>query len=545
MNQIQDKKSSIYTRPWLILLLVFLVSVGIRIPNIDRPLSTNYEWVTAHTLVTLQIWFDEGITTHRFSPIYTFSNPNDHYIGCPPSGISDSEGNHYYVSYPPFSFILPFLFFKTLNVYPTALALQIFNLFFHFLCSLMVYALICRLLDRRIGNRLFAPAFVAFCVYTFSASALWHHSNVYFADILVQFFFATSTLLLINIYKEKQPAKQSWLLLGGSIFLMTYTEWIGVFFSAVAVIICFFSRKKHRPALSAMLVIMACSGLAVLLTLIQYLSINGLEAFIELAQNRFSERSGHTETVRGNFYALESHLFLVRSYARNYFPHFVIALFLTLPLLIYKKKSSGHISATTKLVLGLTLLPVLLHHVVFFQFTLIHEIALLKTCIAISVVIGLLYFETSSRLQSEKIAAIRAMPGFVVIIMLLLSSYFYYSHIIIPDEYSSQRLGNQIKENASPDETVFFKTTKTLGWALLKAPNDYFVIAPQIHYYAGRCIEVIPDLNAAQEHLRTFNKKKGIVFTIENPQYKIEKVERITAQEDLSLRVDTTDNPIF
>lgn len=540
MDNIDQSASRRLTSSWVVLFALFLLSVGIRAPNIDRPLSTNYEWVTAHTLVTLRIWIEEGITTHRFSPVYTYSNPNDHYIKCPPSGISDSAGNYYYVSYPPFSFILPFVFFKTLGIYPTALGLQIFNLIFHFLSGLLIYAIMCRLYDRKMSQGIFAPALVSFCVYTFSSSPLWYHSNVYFADILVQFFFILSTYLLIGILRSSHKTSTlSFGLLGLSIFLMIYTEWLGVFFAATAFVVCFLYRKKSEASLKSMGIIMLSSVLALSLILFQYFSIDGYEVFWDLAQNRLTERSGHTSTGRGDFYALESHLFMLRSYGSNYFPHLVIGLFLSLNLFIYKGKQSIRQPEMIMALLVLTFMPVVLHHLIFFQFTIIHDIAILKTCVFISVVLGILYFQVQHSLSTEKSAVIRAVPAVVVTLMLSMSVYFYYSHIIWPDEYFSQRLGTEIKNNATPEETVFFKTEDTLGWAVLKESDGTFVIAPQIHYYSGRCIQTIPDLEAAQSHLRDFNKSKGVIFTIQNSRYEIENIERITADEDLSLRTDS------
>ena len=542
MNNVHRRPGSCYST-WLILIALFMSSVAIRLPNINRPLSTNYEWVTAHTLVTLHIWFEEGIISNRFSPVYTYSNPNDHYIKCPPSGIADNEGNYYYVSYPPFSFILPFLTFKLLGIYPTALSLQIFNLFFHFFCGLLIYGITSVLIERKFSQRLCIPALVSFCVYTFSSSPLWYHSNVYFADILVQFFFLLSTFVLVLILRVQERVKKPyWLLLASSVFLMIYSEWLGVFFSSVAIIICFLLRKKNGTAFKCMLIITFSSACAIFLILVQYLSINGIEVFLDLAQNRLIERSGHGESGRGTFYALDSHLHLLRSYAVNYFPHFAIVFFLIIIRFIYKQETSLSKTHYHSITLALTIPPVILHHLVFFQFTIIHDIALLKSCVSISIIIGLLYHRARLSLQSEPLALVRAIPAFVIIILLSLSTYNYYSHIITPDEYFSKRLGNQIKNSSSPDETIFFKTTKTLGWAILKERDGSFVIAPQIHYYSGRCIQTVPDLATAQSHLRKFNKQKGIVYTIQNPAYRIERIDRISADEDLIMKRDSLES---
>ena len=325
MNESLNKRALFRNSLWFFLLCLFLLSVAIRAPHINRPLSTNYEWVTAHTLVTLQIWSEEGIVHHRFAPIYTFNNPNDHFIGCPPSGISDDDGNHYYVSYPPFSFILPFLVMKGLGVYPSVLALQIFNLLIHFVCAVGIYCLVVLISNRRISAAPFPPALAAYSVYIFSSSALWHHSNVYFADVLVQLFFIWSVLVLISALKARGGLNlPKGIGIGLCIFFMSYTEWIGVFFTAIVAVLCLFLRRREPDFMKIFWIVLLSSCIAIGLVIWQYLSIKGLHDFIELAQNRLSERSGLRGNERGNIYDFASHLYLLQNYGRNYFPHVVI-----------------------------------------------------------------------------------------------------------------------------------------------------------------------------------------------------------------------------
>ena len=110
--------------------------------------------------------------------------------------------------------------------------------------------------------------------------------------------------------------------------------------------------------------------------------------------------------------------------------------------------------------------------------------------------------------------------------MLTLSVFLYYGHVIEPEGFSFEELGKEIRDIARPEDTVFFKTTRTLGDFLIQAPEN-FVVAPQIQYYSGRCIQVVPSVEAAKEHLESYNKSQGVIFTIENNRYQIENIERI------------------
>ncbi len=175
----------------------------------------------------------------------------------------------------------------------------------------------------------------------------------------------------------------------------------------------------------------------------------------------------------------------------------------------------------------LALLPALLHHVVLFEFTLVHDMALVKTCVFLCLLSSMLLYRVQSAKISQEGIAFKIVPHFVIVSMLAFSAFLYHSHVIEPEGFSFKDLGAEISANAGPDDTVFFKTTRTLGDFLIQAPEN-FVIAPQIQYYAGRCIQVVPDAASARAHLQKYNKPQGVIFTIENNRYQIEQTERIS-----------------
>lgn len=509
------------------LLGLFALSIAIRSPHINRPLSTNYEWVTAHTLVTLEIWKEEGMLTHGMRPIYTFPNPNDHYIKCPISGISDDAGNYYYVSYPPFAFIFPHVVFKTLGIAPNVLTLQSLNLFLHFLCALVLYLLIGNLLPANSKQRSISiPALIGAAIYIFSPLPLWHHANVYFADILVQLFFIAGLYLSHRILFAPGNRTNGWLatMLFATLFLMAYTEWIGFLFGICLAVIALLYRKHTQYSMQVAWIAFFALLTSGLLTLFQYSTISGVADFIDIALNRYSERSGHLG--KNQFYQLNAHLYLGQLYLRNYFPQFVIVAFLGLMMWIVKPPKTG-LKITEKAVLLLALLPTLVHHIVLFEFTLVHDMALVKTCIFLSLLSAIMLYRVQTAKLSQEGIAIKVVPLFVIVSMLGFSAFLYHSHVIEPDGFSFEELGDEIRTHAGPDDTVFFKTTRTLGDFLIEAPEN-FVVAPQIQYYAGRCIQVVPDAAAARNHLEQYNKSQGVIFTIENMRYQIENTQRIS-----------------
>ncbi|MCH8331053.1 MAG: hypothetical protein IH946_06695, partial [Bacteroidetes bacterium] len=126
---------------FVLLLTIFLISVLVRWPNIDRPLSKHHEFCTAFTLIILEnnILYDRPLQTISLS----YPLPTDKYINNFASRVHDDQGNYYYISHPPFGFIFPGLIYKALGLIPSVLSLQLINLLFHFLSGLVVF-LICR-----------------------------------------------------------------------------------------------------------------------------------------------------------------------------------------------------------------------------------------------------------------------------------------------------------------------------------------------------------------------------------------------------------------
>ena len=513
----------------LLIFLIFTLSIFIRLPNIDRPLSSNYEWVTAHTLVTLSIWEKEGITNHNFNPIYTFPNANDHYVKCPISGVSNSLGDYYYVSYPPFSFIFPHLFFDLFRISPSTLSLQIFNITLHLLCSILLFIIISQVASLE-KSKVNYPALLGSAIYILSPLNLWNHANVYFADILVQLFFLLTLLFSLRFHKANNPRLNDYLFLLLSVFFMMYTEWLGYLMALCLIAYALFNKRFFLFTWLTF-----TSLCVIIITLFQYSSISGIDDYLQTLLNRYSERSG--QYGRAQIYQVESHLFLLQMYLRNYFPYLIILLFTFLVSFITRKTTRISLPGSAITILLLSLIPVVLHHILLFEFTIIHELSLVKSSIFIAIFIGLVSKPVFSTVIQKKNQVEGGLYFFVTGMMFLLGVYFYYSHIITPDEYASLRLGNQIKETSSEVDTIFFKSSQTYGDFLIKAP-DNFVIAPQIQYYSERCIQVVPNTTEAIQHLQTYNKKQGIIYTIENPFYKIESVERIQNPNTSSLSID-------
>ena len=152
---------------FFVLLALFSITIWMRIGAFQDPIKGTHVWLTAHTAMTMQIWDKGGIASYHFNPVYTFDTPSDKHLRSLASGLSDQEGNFYYVSYPPFSFLLAYAFIQSLRLEPDMGALQTLSLLIQLLTSWLLYILVCRLFQQPIRSKIYYPALVASTIYLF------------------------------------------------------------------------------------------------------------------------------------------------------------------------------------------------------------------------------------------------------------------------------------------------------------------------------------------------------------------------------------------
>ena len=202
MNDIKKNRYKLIIQG-ITLIVIFLFSVQLRSFNLNKPIGRHHEWITAHTLMTLQIWERGGGPEHfHFSPVYTYEEQGNKKIGIL-GGVEDGKGNFYYVSYPSFGFLVPYYSIKIFGAGFSVLSIQVFGLVLHFIIATVLFILIHLVLNKRIGAEFCFSAWIGYLLYVFSGGNLWFHSNVYFVDVLMQLFFVLLLLLFIIIYKKK------------------------------------------------------------------------------------------------------------------------------------------------------------------------------------------------------------------------------------------------------------------------------------------------------------------------------------------------------
>ena len=110
-----------------LLATVFAISVALRSSNLDRPLSEHHEWLTAHSLMVMQIWWEDGAWDAKFTQRMNYPRQADKYINNAAMSLyghylpHDAQGNFYYMSHPPMAMVVPYALLHIHKPFPEAM----------------------------------------------------------------------------------------------------------------------------------------------------------------------------------------------------------------------------------------------------------------------------------------------------------------------------------------------------------------------------------------------------------------------------------------
>jgi hypothetical protein len=497
------------------LALIFATSVMVRLPLLNKPLCRPREWLNATVLRHLQIWHEVGIARAHFAPIMTYPGRANKNISNAASEHMDSQGNYYYTSYPPLAYYVPYFIFEALQIYPSILPLQIFNLSLHFICGILIYLALTLLLDCE--NEVCIPAVLGFTVYIFSPQTLWLQSNVYMSDIFVQVLFIAGIYFVLK-WAKYGPCSgiSSYLKLGALTFCFVYAEWLGVMFALSLLLYARLNRDQPwAKGLWVAVILGTCTALGLMIW--QYSLISGLHAFLVSSHHRYLLRSGLGQQGGPDFHPwsllgwLLILTYLLVAYAADF-------LLLALWAAMGKKYAGPEIGRNMKTaVFCSAVLPPILHHLVFFNFTAYHEFSTLKDAPMIALLAGAL----ASRLWKKQGTA---NFSFMSSRTLLIGSVVLFCAIAIP-EYrvltgplvpAYKAIGECIARNSTPDEVVFAQFQQP--WA---------IPLPQVVLYAHRNIAIWLDEVTARQLAQKNGVSRGVLFVINPAQTDVTEIHHI------------------
>jgi len=464
-------------RHLFILLAAFCMSLLVRWPLLNRPLSGHHELCTALVLIALHNWHHDGFTAHHGAPAITFTGPAD----LIPPGYTDApglrDGKLYYLSHPPLAFDMPHALFALTATEPNVLGLQLFNIIFHLLTAIGLYFIVREL--QREGQ---APLFASL-LYLFMPAPLWFHGNVYMSDMFVQNAWVWHVLVVLRALKYTSSLTwQAAIWCAITLFITTSISWPGVWAGIALCTILFWRLLAHRDARSVRLYLAAIVGVGLGLAYIawRWLQVVDTQDLLGYFVGRYAERG--TASVHGTTSIFGS---LALNYRISWLP-----LLLPLALLLWKRKTIALGSRSLWLFVALTGLPVLLEMFFLLEYTG-HDFTALKAGLLLCGLGGLGLSALHVRWSLAALAA-TCVAGVL---------YFYRTNppLQVEDSRFTKQMeqGMDIANEARSDEMVF-----TLG----------FTPEPQVQWYAKRTLFRVDDAERARELLHASGNRKGILF---------------------------------
>jgi hypothetical protein len=502
------------TRTLPLLFAVFALSVAVRWPQLNRPLSKHHEFCTAVSLRILYIWQQQGIAQVGFNPAMNFSNSADKFINnhANTSGkMLDNQGNYYYVSHPPFAYYFPFFVFKLLQIEADVLPLQILNMCLHFLSALFVYFTMCLLSFNRARSYPHLASLVAFTVYVFSPPTLWFQGNVYMSDMAVHTLFVIGVYTTLKMVIRQRFYSVKYLFFYvATLFLMIYTSWLGLFFAFGVLVYSLLHVKEIKGFKIIIALTVVVTLLALRIITYQYSQINGLEAYLTEILLRYLARGSLADTSQGLLYFIFSYVSLFKTlflnYLINYLPVYLLLVgFIWMAL--SKAKLKIIFSENGYRFIWLSVLPIVLLHLFLLNYS-IQDFTVLYASLFFSVLLAVLY----DKMKKSGVFTIPQLHAMVLVFVFI--SILQFQLINLPGPVSilgkpyalAKQAGEFIAQNSASDEVIF-----VLG----KEPE------PQEIWYAKRNMVWC----TSEEHFRKLFVEKGepksVVFSYDEKGVKL------------------------
>ncbi len=480
------------------ILLLSLVLLFLLKPYQAKPLDNNKQ---AHIfmLTTLEIWQESDDCMAFLAPIQSWNNEGDKYVHYY-KRLEDEKGNNYYVSHPPFAFYLAALTHFVLGQEINETLLQ-WMLFFMLLLSVFLLSYIVKQEVNCKGKKLLLAQIFAVISYVFVAQNLFLYSSHYFAESLGQFFLLL-TIAAFYYYKESTKIHRSQVLVFLSVFLLSYSDWMGFCF-LIAVFFLTHKKRKKKSIKRLRIISFIAGALAYLLCFFQYLFIAGLYPLIKAVGIRFIERSGFFSqqlTDRGLTFTNTETWLMFSKQMLSFFsgPALLILLMLLLFFFFGRKKLGQSFSLNLYLVLFTVLFYVLLS----FSATASHYVYMAKLSLPLCL-FGVLVFCCFYEKMRKKTL-------FLSVFFLLITSLSF----LAVKEFQKQQKSDFSTENRLVSYAVEINAQAKTNQAVFIAPIHEMPesVIVYLSYVSKRNLAYAKDQNDAKRKAEELGKEEFILI---------------------------------
>ncbi len=478
------------SRAFVIVLLLFVLSVLLRLPNLNRIVSKHHEFNTAIVLINMQSWRQAGGGFRfHFIPLLNYQNPGDK---LPPKAYFsiDSVGNLMYISFGPAWYVIPYFFYELLNLPVKPVYLQIINLFFNLALTLLFFYLLNYVIPAENKNKY--PVIICSCFFLiYSPCMLWYLGNGYTnIGIMMPFVITFFFLITSFIIAPKNINTARLLMLFINIIILVYFDWFIITAWPVVTIALLFKLKNNKKYIWPIAVISLAVIAGLTLMFWQFASYAGWHIVSTYWLSRIGDRS----IINFHHKILNVIKYILQNFMTSYLP--VLVLLLISFLILKRKKIILHFSGAEKIFIAIYTASVILYNLVLSEWTSEHEYAIIPWSILFSFVAAKII-----------IAVFRKQQLTTFIILFFVATMLQYYFINRP---------GKISREGTP-----YASFKSFGDSLRQVPADYKIFInmkynPMIEFYAGRNLYVVTDYDSALRYMRNWNVSKAVWIAHDN-----------------------------
>jgi hypothetical protein len=431
--------------PILAMAFIIVLSLYVRHDNFARPLEGPFETPMAMNVVTADAWLETPKAVHAFTPLLTYQGSGNLYISSSGMRSMDGHGRGYYTSAPPLSFMIPYFFGKLFQLKVTIELLSILNLLASFLASFFLYKLLFAIGTGSVG------AIVGSLSFIFFPLNLWLFQNIYGWHVAWIYLWIPTLLLYLSIFDGKEKSRARIFILGSLSFAICYTD-----FQAFLIVLALIFGTISFPAVLRKKVGLALTAgalLSITATLVQYsipLSLNGaLHSISSQAINRSALHApgGAFITIIDRYYSL--------------FTDHILLLLAGITFLRLRRRKLSISSHKLKLLLFITLTPILFQHIIFLNWTAFHPCSLVRATLPVAIFTGIVFDQIFSFGMSRKKVAARALLALIVVMGIVVKDIDTYGMVVAwySPKYPYSDIGSQIRTKSFPEEKIYVNSS--------------------------------------------------------------------------------------
>ncbi len=468
----------------LLLIFAFLVSIAIRIPNLNRPLSKHHEFNMAMVLNVCNSWqLQGGSSLSNFCPVINYGSEGDVYYG---EHDMVKDGKLYYASLGPLQFLLPYYFCTLLHLPYTPINVQVFSILMEFITIIILFQLLLNLFYKNVKQ--IYLSLMGTLLFLFLPNILWFFSNGYVHEtVVLPFYFLVVNFFILQFVKQKILTNAQFFALLVCIFFGIQADWfmaiLASFYCLYFIFICLKNKSWNKITSIGLIVI---SIIFSIFSIYYFYSKQlGHTHFINLFVQKFQSRTISNASDKN------SNTTLLISILKNIISSYLPLLIALVVLIIINLKK-----LYWKTIFFIILLPPIFYNVLLLEFSAENDYAFLKFSLFF-IIAFLFYFQKVKKNPYAKLTL-------ALLFITCSCTYYYINKPGIKsrngDLYNEfKNIGTFIKQNVKSKEVIFTNLAENNLQAVM--------------YYAKRNIRNFTSFDELKNHIFMHKIKNAIYIT--------------------------------